>query len=92
MFNVQFFSLFCDKYSVAPARATLVSAQKAPKGVIKSYIDVGHFEIYYGQAFETAIRDYRNFYQFIIIQWYNQTNHTWTELCAGTRNSMAWSK
>ncbi|KAB8204764.1 Alpha/Beta hydrolase protein [Aspergillus parasiticus] len=52
----------CGKDSVAPADATLAYARTAPKGVIKWY-DVGHFEIYRGQAFEHAIQDYKQFFQ-----------------------------
>lgn len=51
----------CGKDSVAPAGATLAYAKTAPKGVIKWYEDVGNFEIYYGQAFEQAIQDYKQF-------------------------------
>lgn len=50
----------CGKDSVAPADATLAYAKKAPKGVIKWY-EAGHFEVYYGDAFQTAIHDYREF-------------------------------
>ncbi|OBT97349.1 hypothetical protein VE01_04359 [Pseudogymnoascus verrucosus] len=53
----------CGKDSVAPAGATLAYAKTASKGVIKWYEDVGHFEIYYGQAFQQAIQDYKQFLQ-----------------------------
>lgn len=53
----------CGKDSVAPAGATLAYAKTAPKGVIKWYENVGHFEIYYGQPFEQAIQDYKQFLQ-----------------------------
>ena len=53
----------CGKDSVAPAGATMEYAKAAPKGVIKSYIDVGHFEIYCGQPFEEAIQDYKQFFR-----------------------------
>lgn len=53
----------CGKDSVAPAGATLAYAKKAPRGIIKWYEDVGHFEIYYGQPFEKAIQDYKLFLQ-----------------------------
>lgn len=52
----------CGKDSVAPAGPTLAYAKTAAKGVIKWY-DVGHFEIYYGEAFEKAIQDYKLFLQ-----------------------------
>lgn len=55
------FFAICDKDSVAPAEATLAYAKTAPKGVIKWYENMGHFEIYYGQGFDRAIRDYEQF-------------------------------
>ena len=51
----------CGTDSVAPADATLAYAKAAPKGVIKFYANVGHFEIYYGQPFGKAIQDYKQF-------------------------------
>ena len=42
--------------SVAPARATLFHARRAPQGEIKRYPD-GHFDIYVGQAFERVVKD-----------------------------------
>lgn len=51
----------CGKDSVAPAGVTLAYAKAAPKGVIKWYADVGHFDIYFGQAFEQAMQDYKQF-------------------------------
>lgn len=51
----------CARDSVAPAGTTLAYAKTAPRGVIKWYEDVGHFEIYYGQAFERAMQDYKQF-------------------------------
>lgn len=60
----------CGKGSVAPPGATLAFAKTAPKGVIKSYADMGHFEIYHGQAFEKAMQDYKKFLQeFLPVQW-----------------------
>lgn len=63
--NIQCPILFgiCGKDSVAPADATLAYAKKAPKGVIKWYEEIGHFEVYYGDAFQIAIQDYREFLQ-----------------------------
>ncbi|KAL2829112.1 Alpha/Beta hydrolase protein [Aspergillus pseudoustus] len=52
----------CGKSSVTPADPTLAYTKTAPKGVIKWY-DVGHFEIYYGEAFEKAIQTYKRFLQ-----------------------------
>lgn len=51
----------CGQDSVAPAGATMACAETAPKGVIKYYEDIGHFEIYHGDAFEHAMRDYKLF-------------------------------
>lgn len=53
----------CGRDSVAPAHATLAYAETAPKGVVKWYEDMGHFEIYYGESFRIAIRDYVRFFQ-----------------------------
>jgi pimeloyl-ACP methyl ester carboxylesterase len=53
----------CGKDSVAPADATLEYAKKAPKGVVKWYEDIGHFEIYYGDAYQKAMQDYVSFLQ-----------------------------
>ncbi|GAA3525004.1 alpha/beta fold hydrolase [Aeromicrobium panaciterrae] len=44
----------CDHDSVAPPKQTLEYARTAPKGEIKTY-DFGHFDIYLGEAFETAV-------------------------------------
>lgn len=46
----------CDTDTVAPAKATLRHAARAPKGEIKRYPD-GHFDIYRGEAFERVIVD-----------------------------------
>lgn len=46
----------CDTDTVAPAKATLRHARKAPKGEIKRYRD-GHFDIYVGEAFERVVAD-----------------------------------
>ncbi|MFI8565336.1 alpha/beta hydrolase [Rhodococcus sp. NPDC078407] len=46
----------CETDSVAPAKATLRYAGKAPLGEIKTY-GAGHFEIYLGEAFETVVAD-----------------------------------
>jgi pimeloyl-ACP methyl ester carboxylesterase len=53
----------CGQDSVAPAGPTLKYAKTAPKGVIKWYGDVGHFEVYYGEAYGKAIKDYVEFLQ-----------------------------
>ena len=46
----------CEHDSVAPAKATLKHAARAPKGEVKLY-DEGHFEIYLGKAFERNVSD-----------------------------------
>ncbi|KAB8235950.1 alpha/beta hydrolase [Aspergillus alliaceus] len=53
----------CGNDSVAPADVTMAYAKETPKGVIKWYENVGHFEIYYGEPFEVALRDYKAFLQ-----------------------------
>lgn len=53
----------CGKDTVVPADATLEYAKKAPKGIIKWYGDMGHFEIYYGDAYQKATQDYISFLQ-----------------------------
>lgn len=50
----------CNQDSVAPAKATLKHAAKAPKGEIIQYNE-GHFEIYLGEAFEQNIADQLDF-------------------------------
>ncbi|CAG8109546.1 unnamed protein product [Penicillium salamii] len=51
----------CGTDSVAPAGPTLSYAKTAPKGVVRLYDGVGHFEIYYGDAFDKAIVHYLEF-------------------------------
>lgn len=46
----------CDRDTVAPARATLRHAAKAPKGDVRRY-DAGHFDIYLGDDFDHVIAD-----------------------------------
>jgi hypothetical protein len=46
----------CESDTVAPARATLRHAAKAPRGEIRRY-PAGHFDIYIGEAFERVIND-----------------------------------
>lgn len=46
----------CETDTVAPAKATLRHARKAPKGEVKRYRD-GHFDIYVGEAFERVVAD-----------------------------------
>ena len=50
----------CDTDSVAPAAATIKHAEKVRNAVIKRY-PVGHFDIYLGDPFETAVADYVDF-------------------------------
>jgi pimeloyl-ACP methyl ester carboxylesterase len=51
----------CGKDSVAPPGPTLAFAKKAPKGTIKYYKEMGHFDIYLGKPFEKATADYVDF-------------------------------
>lgn len=51
----------CGKDSVAPPKPTLRYAANAPNGTVKYYKDMGHFDIYVGEAFEQATTDYCNF-------------------------------
>ena len=46
----------CDTDSVAPAKATLRHAAKAPRGTVHRY-PVGHFDIYVGEEFERVVAD-----------------------------------
>ncbi|MEE6179011.1 alpha/beta hydrolase [Mycobacterium sp. 050134] len=46
----------CETDSVAPAKATLRYAAKAPRGEVKTYPE-GHFAIYVGDAFERVVAD-----------------------------------
>ncbi len=46
----------CDTDSVAPAKATLRHAAKAPRGEVIRY-PAGHFDIYVGELFERVIAD-----------------------------------
>ena len=52
----------CDHDTVAPARATLRHAAKAPKGEIRRY-DAGHFDIYIGDDFDRVTADQIAFLQ-----------------------------
>jgi fermentation-respiration switch protein FrsA (DUF1100 family) len=53
----------CGKDTVAPPKPTLKFAQRAPKGVIKYYEDMGHFDIYVGEKHDRAFKDYKEFLQ-----------------------------
>ncbi|MDE3069213.1 MAG: alpha/beta fold hydrolase [Acidobacteriota bacterium] len=46
----------CEHDSVAPARATLRHAARAPRGEVTRYA-CGHFDIYRGEHFERAVSD-----------------------------------
>jgi pimeloyl-ACP methyl ester carboxylesterase len=50
----------CDKDSVAPVKRSARYAAQAVRGEIKHY-PVGHFDIYLGQPFETAVADQVDF-------------------------------
>lgn len=51
----------CGKDSVAPSGPTHRYAKQAPKGEIKFYQDMGHFDIYLGEYFDRASADYVDF-------------------------------
>ncbi|RRS06413.1 alpha/beta fold hydrolase [Aquabacterium soli] len=55
----------CETDSVAPAKATLRHAARAPHKEIKRYAE-GHFEIYLGAAFERAVADQLTFLQRVV--------------------------
>ncbi|CAG7929658.1 unnamed protein product [Penicillium olsonii] len=57
------FFAVCGTDSVAPAGPTLSYAKTAPKGVVELYDELGHFEIYYGDAFRKAMGHYVKFLQ-----------------------------
>ncbi|WP_370287757.1 alpha/beta hydrolase [Nocardioides sp.] len=50
----------CEPDSVAPAKQTKRYAAQAPRGEVVLY-DVGHFDIYVGEAFETNIAHHLDF-------------------------------
>lgn len=52
----------CETDTVAPAKATLRHARRAPRGQIKLYKE-GHFDIYLGDSFERTIGDQIDFLQ-----------------------------
>ncbi|KAA0023061.1 alpha/beta hydrolase [Antrihabitans cavernicola] len=54
------FFAVCDKDTVAPAEATVKAASRLPNAVVKRY-PVGHFDIYYDDAYETAVADQTQF-------------------------------
>ncbi|MFY0408057.1 alpha/beta hydrolase [Solicola sp. PLA-1-18] len=48
--------LVCEDDTVAPARATLRHARRAPRGEVRTYAH-GHFDVYVGDAFEEVVAD-----------------------------------
>jgi len=52
----------CEPDSVAPARAAVKHAARAPRGEIRLY-DAGHFDIYLGKHFEQVVSDQIDFLQ-----------------------------
>ena len=52
----------CETDTVAPAKATLKHASRAPNAEVKMYVE-GHFEIYMGEAFERVVADQIDFLQ-----------------------------
>lgn len=54
------FFAICETDTVAPAKASVRHAEKAPRGEVKVY-PFGHFDIYLGEPFEQAVADYLDF-------------------------------
>jgi len=50
----------CARDSVAPARATLRHARRAPRSEVRLYPE-GHFDVYFGEPFERAVADQLDF-------------------------------
>jgi fermentation-respiration switch protein FrsA (DUF1100 family) len=50
----------CEHDSVAPAKAALRHAERAPRVEVRSY-PIGHFDIYFGEPFERAVGDQLEF-------------------------------
>lgn len=48
----------CAQDTVAPPKPTLAFAKQAPKSTIKWYDEMGHFDIYLGEAYNKATTDY----------------------------------
>ncbi len=46
----------CERDSVAPAELTIRHARRAPRGTVRTYAE-GHFDIYFGEAFEQVVAD-----------------------------------
>ncbi|NMN94782.1 alpha/beta hydrolase [Antrihabitans stalactiti] len=54
------FYAICDKDIVAPTGPTIKAAARTPNAVVKHY-PVGHFDIYYDEPFERAVKDQTEF-------------------------------
>ena len=54
------FYAVCDNDTVAPVGPTLKAAARTKYATVKRY-PIGHFDIYYGEAFEEAVRDQTEF-------------------------------
>ncbi|UZJ55528.1 hypothetical protein CBS101457_004848 [Exobasidium rhododendri] len=55
------FFAICGRDTVAPAGPTLSYAKTAQKPTIQWYEDMGHFDIYLGEAYKRATKDYIQF-------------------------------
>jgi len=53
----------CERDSVAPARAAIKAAERAPGRVELKRYDVGHFDVYVGEGFEQASNDQLDFFR-----------------------------
>ncbi|EPQ26210.1 uncharacterized protein PFL1_06145 [Pseudozyma flocculosa PF-1] len=56
------FFAICAGDSVAPADTSIAYAKEAPRGVVRVFEGMGHFDIYVGEAFEKAMPEYIDFF------------------------------
>jgi uncharacterized protein len=59
--KIPIFFGICGKDSICSPQATLEFAKTAEKAIPKWYDEMGHFDIYHGDAFEKAMLDYLEF-------------------------------
>lgn len=60
--NCPIYFAICDKDTVAPAKRSSQYAKQAKYGEVKHY-NCGHFDIYHGNDFDVAVKDYIAFYK-----------------------------
>lgn len=61
--KVPFLVCICQNDTVAPAKAAIYHAKKAPQAELKIYPNYGHFDIYVDDAFEHVVADQLAFLQ-----------------------------